>query len=59
MKKNEVEDQTKDLKEKVIPGDPLSQGEIVDGILTVEVGPLAAVKESKEAFEHWISHRDF
>jgi hypothetical protein len=59
MKQFEVEDQEKDKRDNTVQGNPFCQDEFIYGILPAEEGELSTLKESKEAFEHWLSHRDF
>lgn len=54
MKEIKTEDQKKDFKNWILPGNSLSQDEFLSGILKAEEGPFFTVQESMENFEQWM-----
>lgn len=58
MKQFKIEDQKKDYKDWVLPGNSLTQDEFLDGILKAENGPFCTVQESMENFELWLKSRE-
>ena len=58
MKHNKIEDQRKDAKNWIFPGNSLSQDELLSGILQAEEGPFRTVQESMENFEQWLNSRE-
>jgi len=58
MKQFKIEDQKKDYKDWILPGNSLTQDEFLDGILKAENGPFCTVQESMENFEFWLKSRE-
>ncbi|HAQ21535.1 MAG TPA: hypothetical protein DCR40_20240 [Prolixibacteraceae bacterium] len=58
MKQFKIEDQKKDFKDWVLPGNSLTQDEFMDGILKAENGSFCTVQESMENFELWLKSRE-
>ena len=58
MKQFKIEDQKKDYKDWILPGNSLTQDEFLDGILKAENGPFCTVQKSMENFEFWLKSRE-
>jgi len=58
MKQFKIEDQKKDYKDWILPGNSLTQDEFLDGIMKAENGPFCTVQESMENFEFWLKSRE-
>jgi hypothetical protein len=58
MKQFKTDDQKKDIKNWILPGNSLSQDEFLSGIKQAEEGPFFNVQESMENFEQWLQSRE-
>jgi hypothetical protein len=58
MKQFKIDDQKKDIKNWILPGNSLSQDEFLSGIKQAEEGPFFTVQESMENFEQWQKSRE-
>lgn len=58
MKEIKTEDQKKDFKNWILPGNSLRQDEFLDGIKKAEEGSFYTVQESMENFELWLKSRE-
>jgi predicted transcriptional regulator len=58
MKQFKTDDQKKDIKNWILPGNSLSQDEFLSGIKQAEEGPFFTVQESMENFEQWLKSRE-
>ncbi|MDP3434293.1 MAG: hypothetical protein Q8T04_15205 [Bacteroidota bacterium] len=58
MKQFKIDDQKKDIKNWILPGNSLSQDEFLSGIKQAEEGPFFTVQESMENFEQWLKSRE-
>ena len=58
MKQFKIEDQKKDYKDWILPGNSLTQDEFLDGIMKAENGLFCTVQESMENFEFWLKSRE-
>ena len=54
MKEIKIKNQKKDFKNWVLPGNSISQDELLAGIREAEEGPFFTVQESMENFELWL-----
>ena len=58
MKDIKINATKRDPKNWILPGNILSQDELVDGIRKAEKGPFYTIQESMEHFEQWMKSRE-
>ena len=58
MKEIKTKEKIKDPENWILPGNILSQDELIAGVRKAENGPFYTIQESMEHFEQWLKTRE-
>ena len=58
MKEIKTKAKIKDPENWILPGNTMSQDELIAGIRKAENGPFYTIQESMEHFEQWLKTRE-
>ncbi len=58
MKETKTKEKIKDPENWILPGNTMSQDELIAGIREAENGPFYTIQESMEHFEQWLKTKE-